>query len=122
MLSKVCRTVLLVKWDQYHTQDLYHDLDWLTRDELLTFNLWKVGFKIVHDSHSLSRLNESHQDERSRKNFVNFVVPRHSSKSRLISLSYRILRAWNAFPLALKQINYLPTIKELSLAYLKQNR
>ena len=126
LLNKVCRAVLLVKWDQYHAQDLYRNLDWLTIDQLLTFNLWKVGFKIVHTSHPLSRimpnLNEPHLGERSRRNFLNFVVPRHSSNFGLKSPSYRILRAWNSLPLALKQINYFPTFKKLSLAYLKQNR
>ena len=56
LLNKVCRAVLLVRWDQYHTQVLYRELDWLTLDEILKFNRWKIRTFCLDEHHLWTNL------------------------------------------------------------------
>ena len=114
--------MLLVKWNDLHIYELYDKLNWLNLNQLVAFNLLKLGHKLVHHSHPLKNitptLNTSGPSERSRRNVLNFIVPRCNTNS--VSY-YRIINAWNGFPHGLQEIKCPSLFKQSALIYLKQN-
>ena len=125
LLNKVCRAILLVKWNDLHIYELYDKLNWLNLNQLVAFNLLKLGHKLVHQSQRLTNimpsLNTSGPNERSRRNVLNFNVPRYNTNSGCKSLTYRIVNVWNDLPLSLKEFNRPSLFKVSALTYLKQN-
>ena len=125
LLNKVCRSVLLVRWNELHTTELYSTLDWLTIKQLISFNLIKICHRIVHHSSSLScimpPLNIALPNERDRRHTNNFIVPRYNTNSGLKSPSYRMLHLWNSLPLSIKLISNHSLFKRKVYVYLKEN-